>query len=68
MHVARLLGLIALILLALVAAFVFVIAPLRARRTESTYARFRAGFQAAHDTIDAQFNHQDRVVNGIQWH
>jgi pimeloyl-ACP methyl ester carboxylesterase len=51
-----------------VAIFVWVYAPLRARDLSEKYAQFRADFQAQHDAIDAQFNHQDRLVNGIQWH
>lgn len=30
--------------------------------------KFRAEFQPTHDAIDAQFNHKEQVVNGIQWH
>jgi pimeloyl-ACP methyl ester carboxylesterase len=52
----------------LLAAFVWVYAPLRAKSLSAKYAKFRADFQSTHDAIDAQFNHQDRVVNGIQWH
>jgi len=52
----------------LLAAFVWVYTPLRAKSLSAKYAKFRADFHSTHDAIDAQFNHQDRVVNGIQWH
>lgn len=52
----------------LVAIFVWGYAPLRAKALSEKYAQFRTDFQAQHDAIDAQFNHQDRLVNGIQWH
>lgn len=52
----------------LLALFVWVYAPLRARNLAARYEQFRAEFQPTHDAIDAQFNHQDVVVNGIQWH
>jgi epoxide hydrolase 4 len=52
----------------LVAGFVYVVAPIRAKNLTDKYAKFRADFQPTHDAIDAQFNHQDKVVNGIQWH
>jgi pimeloyl-ACP methyl ester carboxylesterase len=52
----------------LVAAFVRLYAPLRARRLAAKYRRFQTEFQSTHDAMDAQFNQQDRVVNGIQWH
>jgi len=45
-----------------------ILAPLRTKRLAEKYARFWADFQATHDAIDAEFNHQDRVVNGIKWH
>jgi pimeloyl-ACP methyl ester carboxylesterase len=50
------------------AVFVWVYAPIRAKNLADQYAQFRADFQPTHDAIDAQFNHQDRKVNGIQWH
>jgi epoxide hydrolase 4 len=50
------------------AAFVWVYAPLRAKRLSVKYAQFRAETESAHAAIDAQFNQQDRVVNGLQWH
>ena len=49
-------------------AFAWICAPLRAKALAAKYETFRAAFQAEHDAIDAAFNHQDRVVNGIQWH
>ena len=52
----------------LTAVFVGVYAPIRADRLEKKYKQFRADFQATHDAIDARYNHQDRVVHGIQWH
>ena len=52
----------------LAAAFVWVYAPFRTKNLSEKYAKFRADFQATHDAIDAQFNHQDRVVKGMQWH
>lgn len=52
----------------LAAAFVWIYTPLRAKRLAGTYAQFWADFQPTHDAVDAQFNHQDKVVNGIQWH
>jgi epoxide hydrolase 4 len=52
----------------LLALFVWVYAPLRARNLAAKYEQFRAEFQPTHDAIDAQFNHQEVVVNGIQWH
>jgi epoxide hydrolase 4 len=45
-----------------------VYAPERAKRLAEQYGRFRADHQAEHDRIDAQFNHQDRMVNGLNWH
>jgi epoxide hydrolase 4 len=59
---------IVLALAVLIAGFVWIYAPLRARHLNAKYASFRADFQAAHDAIDAKFNQQDRVVNGIKWH
>jgi pimeloyl-ACP methyl ester carboxylesterase len=52
----------------LVAAFVWIIAPLRAKQMEKKYAQFRLEQQASHDVIDAQFHQKDLVVNGLQWH
>jgi pimeloyl-ACP methyl ester carboxylesterase len=52
----------------LMTAFVWIYAPLRAKGLAGKYDRFRAEFQTTHDAVDAQFNHQDRVVNGIKWH
>ena len=52
----------------LVAAFVRIYAPIRANNLAKKYEQFRTDFQATHDAIDAQFNHQGRVVHGIQWH
>ena len=52
----------------LATAFTQIYAPLRAKRLATQYARFRAEHQAEHDAIDAQFNQQDRVVNGLNWH
>jgi pimeloyl-ACP methyl ester carboxylesterase len=52
----------------LVAAFVWVYAPLRAKNLAAQYAQFRAEHQSEHDAIDAQFNQHDTVVNGLKWH
>jgi len=52
----------------LAALFVWVYAPLRAKRLSEECARFRAEFQPAHDALDAQFHHQECVVDGIRWH
>ncbi len=52
----------------LLALFVWVYAPLRARNLAASDDKFRADTQSPHDAIDAQFNQQDRVVNGLQWH
>jgi pimeloyl-ACP methyl ester carboxylesterase len=52
----------------IVAAFVGIAAPRRARRLAAEYARFRADFQATHDAIDAVYDHHERVVDGIRWH
>jgi epoxide hydrolase 4 len=52
----------------LVAAFVWIHAPLRARSLAAKYARFREQSLPAHDAIDACFNQQDRLANGIRWH
>ncbi|MFD2083206.1 alpha/beta fold hydrolase [Actinopolymorpha cephalotaxi] len=41
---------------------------LRAQGLTKKYVAFRAQQQAAHDRVDADFNHQDRVVNGLNWH
>jgi pimeloyl-ACP methyl ester carboxylesterase len=62
------LGLILAGVLLLTASFVWIYAPLRARSLSEKYAQFREQFQPTHDAIDALFNHQDRVVNGIKWH
>jgi pimeloyl-ACP methyl ester carboxylesterase len=52
----------------LVAAFVWIYAPLRARSLAAKYARFRQQYLPVHDAIDARFNQQDRLVNGSTWH
>jgi epoxide hydrolase 4 len=52
----------------LLAAFIWIYAPWRAKNMAAKYARFRAETQATHAAIDAGFNQQDRVVNGLQWH
>ncbi len=52
----------------LVAAFVRVFAPLRAKKMAAKYKQFREDFQATHEAMDAEFNQQERVVNGVQWH
>jgi pimeloyl-ACP methyl ester carboxylesterase len=48
--------------------FVWIYAPLRAQSLSAKYAKYRKDFQSTHDAIDIQFNHQERIVNGIQWH
>ena len=48
--------------------FIWVYAPIRVKRLKEKYAKFRTEFQSIHDEIDSQFNHQDKVVNGLQWH
>lgn len=60
--------LISVIIGLVVAAFVWIYAPLRANKLAKKYDRFRAEFQPTHDAIDAHFNQQDRLVNGIHWH
>ena len=52
----------------LLAAFVWIYAPIRARNLAAQYEQFRAEHQAEHDTIDTQFNQHDTVVNGLKWH
>jgi hypothetical protein len=52
----------------LLAAFVWIYAPLRARNLTAQYEQFRAENQSEHDAIDAQFNQHDTVVNGLKWH
>ncbi len=52
----------------LAAVFAWIYAPLRAQNLVKKFASFRAEHQADHDAIDAQFNQQDKVVNGIHWH
>jgi pimeloyl-ACP methyl ester carboxylesterase len=52
----------------LMAAFIWIYTPLRVRRLEEKYTRFRAETQAAHDAVDAQFHQKDLFVNGLQWH
>jgi len=49
-------------------AFLRIYAPIRARRLQRETARFRGEFRATAEAIDARFNHQDKVVNGIKWH
>lgn len=61
-------GIILCSLALLLVLFVWGYAPLRARNLAVKYEQFRAEFQSTHDAIDAQFNHHDVVVNGIQWH
>lgn len=57
-----------LVVLILAGTFVGIYAPKRAKNLEAKYVRFRDCFQPIHNVIDAQFNHRDRNVNGIQWH
>jgi pimeloyl-ACP methyl ester carboxylesterase len=52
----------------LLAAFVWIYAPIRARNLAAQNEQFRAEHQAEHDTIDTQFNQHDTVVNGLKWH
>ena len=52
----------------LVAVFVWIYAPLRAKKLAAKYAQFQTQIQAAHDAVDAQFHQKDAVVNGLQWH
>ncbi len=52
----------------LLAAFVWVYAPIRANNLAAQYEQFRAQHQAEHDAIDTQFNQHDTVVNGLKWH
>jgi pimeloyl-ACP methyl ester carboxylesterase len=40
----------------------------RSKRFASKFIDFRVEFQDSHDAIDAQFNHQDVVVDGLNWH
>jgi pimeloyl-ACP methyl ester carboxylesterase len=59
---------VVLALAVLIAGFIWVYAPVRARHLSAEYTEFRADFQTTHDAIDAHFIQQDRVVNGIKWH
>ena len=52
----------------LLAAFIWIYAPIRAKNLTAQYEQFRAEHQAEHDGIDAQFNQHDTVVNGLKWH
>ena len=52
----------------LAAGFFFGFAPFRAERSAAANAQFRVDHQAAHDAVDAKFNQQDKLVNGISWH
>jgi pimeloyl-ACP methyl ester carboxylesterase len=52
----------------LLAAYIWIYAPIRARNLAAQYDQFRAEHQAEHDAIDAQFNQHDTVVNGLKWH
>jgi len=61
------LGVIA-VLIVLVCGFVWGYAPLRTERLGVKSAKFMAGFHAKAKEIDFKFNHQDTVVNGINWH
>jgi pimeloyl-ACP methyl ester carboxylesterase len=55
-----------------VAAIIFILVvlagPVQSARLAKKYARFRAEHQAEHDAIDAQFNHKDLQLDGINWH
>jgi pimeloyl-ACP methyl ester carboxylesterase len=62
------LGIIIVGIALLLALFVWVYAPIRARNLGAQYEQFRAEYQAEHDAIDAQFNQYDTVVNGLKWH
>jgi hypothetical protein len=54
---------------ALVLIFLIILAgPVQSARLARKYARFRAEHQAEHDAIDAQFNHKDVELDGINWH
>jgi pimeloyl-ACP methyl ester carboxylesterase len=52
----------------LMAVFVWIYSPLRAKNLAAKDAQFRAQTQEAHDTIDAQFHQKDVIVNDLQWH
>ena len=61
--------LIPLVIFGLLASFfIWVYGPARARKIAQKYDNFRSAFQSVHDEIDALYNHQDRLVNGIKWH
>ncbi|MBP7689963.1 MAG: alpha/beta fold hydrolase, partial [Thermoflexales bacterium] len=62
------LAIMAGVLALLLAIFVLIYAPLRAKNLAAQYEQFRVEHQAEHDAIDAQFNQHDTVVNGIKWH
>ena len=64
----RFLGIVFGSIALLAVVFIWVYAPIRAKRMSHKYAQFRAGFQTSHDAIDSRFNHQDRTVNGLKWH
>jgi len=52
----------------LLAASIWIYAPIRDRNLAGKYAKFREETQSSHDAINARFNQQDRTVNGLQWH
>ena len=52
----------------LAAFFVWIYAPIRAKRLSAKYEKFRKDCQSQHEMIDAQFDQQDRIVNGLPWH
>ena len=67
-NLQKCLGFVIVGVVILTTAFVWIYAPLRARSLAERYVQFRTDFQPTHDAIDAEFNHQDATVNGIQWH
>ncbi|MGE5221661.1 MAG: alpha/beta fold hydrolase [Omnitrophica WOR_2 bacterium] len=56
------------VLAGLVAGFFLLFMPIRSRQLRKYYTQFRSAFRPMAEAIDARFNHQDRIVNGIRWH
>jgi pimeloyl-ACP methyl ester carboxylesterase len=53
---------------AVIILFVIIAGPVQSARLAKRYAKFRAEHQAEHDAVDAQFNHNDVQLDGINWH
>jgi pimeloyl-ACP methyl ester carboxylesterase len=61
-------SLIIIIVAAVIILFVILAGPVQSARLARKYARFRAEHQSEHDAIDAQFNHNQVLIDGINWH